>query len=254
MFLGGLGGRGAPTFQPGYAGRARIFPCSASRSNPEDASGVARATADGRLPRVWPGAHNLTMIFVILPAFNEERVIRPTLLALADAMRGGAPYRAVLVDDGSADGTIVEAERAVEETGGALPLTVLIAGGDLHVRGELSVPGPLLLVAGGRVWVSGRIQVAGAEPFGDLALNLLNVVPRIQERLFEALAILAVDLDPALVDQDQAEFQPALAREHLTDQDRQGVQERVYNPRRFLNKHIIAIRKIHLLHVPEYKP
>lgn len=65
------------------------------------------------------------MIYVIFPAYNEERVIRPTLLALADAMRGGAPYRAVLVDDGSADRTIAEAERAVEESGGVLPLTVL---------------------------------------------------------------------------------------------------------------------------------
>lgn len=65
------------------------------------------------------------MIFVIFPAYDEEKVIRPTLLALADAMRGGAPYRAVLVDDGSTDRTVPEAERAVAECGGALPLTVL---------------------------------------------------------------------------------------------------------------------------------
>jgi len=66
------------------------------------------------------------MIFVIFPAYNEERVIRPTLLALAAAMRGReAGYRAVLVDDGSSDRTIAEAGAAVAETGGALPLTVL---------------------------------------------------------------------------------------------------------------------------------
>jgi dolichol-phosphate mannosyltransferase len=73
------------------------------------------------------------MIYVIFPAFNEERVIRPTLLALADAMKrtresGGAgswEYRAVLVDDGSSDRTVAEAERAVTESGGSLPLTVL---------------------------------------------------------------------------------------------------------------------------------
>ena len=66
------------------------------------------------------------MIFVIFPAYNEERVIRPTLLALAAAIRGReSGYRAVLVDDGSRDRTIEEAERAVAETGGALPLTVL---------------------------------------------------------------------------------------------------------------------------------
>lgn len=68
------------------------------------------------------------MIFVIFPAFNEERVIRPTLLALADAMRGGAEFRAVLVDDGSTDRTVAEAERAASERGADLPLTVLRHG------------------------------------------------------------------------------------------------------------------------------
>ena len=69
------------------------------------------------------------MIFVIFPAYNEERAIRPTLLALADAMRGRQhEYRAVLVDDGSRDRTVEEAGRAVAESGGALPLTVLRHG------------------------------------------------------------------------------------------------------------------------------
>jgi len=66
------------------------------------------------------------MIFVIFPAYNEERVIRPTLLALANAMRGReAEYRAVLVDDGSRDRTVAEAEAAVAESGRRLPLTLL---------------------------------------------------------------------------------------------------------------------------------
>jgi dolichol-phosphate mannosyltransferase len=66
------------------------------------------------------------VIFVIFPAYNEERVIRPTLRALADAVRGQeAGYRAVLVDDGSTDRTIAEAEAAVRDGGGALALTVL---------------------------------------------------------------------------------------------------------------------------------
>lgn len=66
------------------------------------------------------------MIYVVFPAYDEEKVIRPTLLALARAMRGRErEYRAVLVDDGSADATVAEAERAVAESGGALPLTVL---------------------------------------------------------------------------------------------------------------------------------
>jgi dolichol-phosphate mannosyltransferase len=66
------------------------------------------------------------VIYVIFPAFNEEKVIRPTLLALVEAMRGrDLPYRAVLVDDGSRDRTVAEAEAAVAESGGLLPLTVL---------------------------------------------------------------------------------------------------------------------------------
>jgi dolichol-phosphate mannosyltransferase len=65
------------------------------------------------------------VIFVIFPAYNEEKVIRPTLLALAEAFRGRGDYRAVLVDDGSRDATVAEAECAVTESGGALPLTVL---------------------------------------------------------------------------------------------------------------------------------
>ena len=40
------------------------------------------------------------------------------------------------------------------------PWTVLVAGGDLVVRGELSVDGPLLLVAGGWVRLSGRIHAS----------------------------------------------------------------------------------------------
>ena len=66
------------------------------------------------------------MIFVIFPAYNEARVIRPTLLALAGAIQGReAEYHAVLVDDGSSDRTTPEAEAAVADSGGRLPLTVL---------------------------------------------------------------------------------------------------------------------------------
>ena len=66
------------------------------------------------------------MIWVIFPAFDEEKVIRPTLLALWEAFRGkGTPYRAVLVDDGSRDRTVAEAEEAVRRSGNELPLTVL---------------------------------------------------------------------------------------------------------------------------------
>jgi dolichol-phosphate mannosyltransferase len=66
------------------------------------------------------------MIYVIFPAYDEERVIRPTLESLAEAVRGReAEYRAVLVDDGSTDRTVAEAEAAVRDAGGRLALTVL---------------------------------------------------------------------------------------------------------------------------------
>ena len=70
----------------------------------------------------------MSTIYVIFPAYNEERVIRPTLLALVEAMGRKGDYRAVLVDDGSTDRTVAEAEAAVAQSGGALPLTVLRHG------------------------------------------------------------------------------------------------------------------------------
>jgi dolichol-phosphate mannosyltransferase len=65
------------------------------------------------------------MIYVVLPVYNEERVIRSTLLALWRGMAGVEAYRTVIVDDGSTDRSAAEAEQAVRETGGLLPLTVL---------------------------------------------------------------------------------------------------------------------------------
>ena len=64
------------------------------------------------------------MIYVVYSAYNEEEEIRPTLLALADAL-SRTPFRAVLVDDGSTDGTVAEAQRAASERGDSLPLIVL---------------------------------------------------------------------------------------------------------------------------------
>ena len=69
------------------------------------------------------------VICVILPAWNEAELIHPTLLALVYAMHAsGEAYHAVLVDDGSTDATIAEAERAVTDSGGRLSLTVLRDG------------------------------------------------------------------------------------------------------------------------------
>jgi dolichol-phosphate mannosyltransferase len=66
------------------------------------------------------------VIWVIFPAWNEEKVIRPTLLALWQAYRGlGEAYTAVLVDDGSTDRTVAEAHLAVADSGGEMRLQVL---------------------------------------------------------------------------------------------------------------------------------
>src|SRR5205809_1839884 len=72
---------------------------------------TGRGTTPGRL-----------MIFVILPAWNEEKVIGPTLRALAGAYPFGARCHAVLVDDGSSDRTVAEAQGAVAEAGAGLEL------------------------------------------------------------------------------------------------------------------------------------
>src|SRR5690349_5345057 len=66
------------------------------------------------------------MIWIIFPAWNEERVIRETLLALWRAFRGrDETYTAILVDDGSTDRTVEEARAAVAGSGGELQLEVL---------------------------------------------------------------------------------------------------------------------------------
>src|SRR5437899_1479428 len=111
--------------EAGPALRAGTPPAGASAAAETRA---ARATASAA-PRKPDRGSRPRMIFVIFPAYNEERVIRPTLLALADTMRGREnEYRAVLVDDGSRDRTVEEAGRAVAESGGSLPLTVLRHG------------------------------------------------------------------------------------------------------------------------------
>jgi dolichol-phosphate mannosyltransferase len=66
------------------------------------------------------------VIWVIFPAWNEEKVIRPTLLELWKAYRGrDEAYTAVLVDDGSTDRTVAQAQAAVAESGGEMKLQVL---------------------------------------------------------------------------------------------------------------------------------
>src|SRR5262249_22498517 len=97
-----------------YAVRARIFPPPPGGSRP----GI---TARGLPPKLLR-PHNLPMLYVIFPAFNEEKVIAPTLAALADAMRDREHYRAVLVDGGAPHGPGPEAGGVAAERSLLLPV------------------------------------------------------------------------------------------------------------------------------------
>jgi dolichol-phosphate mannosyltransferase len=64
------------------------------------------------------------MIHVLLPAYNEEATIGPTIGSIAEVARGvDEPLRVVLVDDGSADATVARATDAAR--GGDVELLVL---------------------------------------------------------------------------------------------------------------------------------
>jgi dolichol-phosphate mannosyltransferase len=66
------------------------------------------------------------VLYVVLPAFNEERVIRTLLTSIDSALAPSRlAYRVVVVDDGSTDRTVEEAERAASEAGGRIALTVV---------------------------------------------------------------------------------------------------------------------------------
>jgi dolichol-phosphate mannosyltransferase len=68
----------------------------------------------------------MTMIHVVLAALDEERVIGPLLRSIDAALApSGLTYQVLVVDDGSTDRTVAEAERAAAETHGRLHLSVV---------------------------------------------------------------------------------------------------------------------------------
>ncbi|PKN01910.1 MAG: hypothetical protein CVU77_02965 [Elusimicrobia bacterium HGW-Elusimicrobia-1] len=60
------------------------------------------------------------MIYVALPAYNEEKNIPPLLSAVSETLKG-ADYKVVIVDDGSTDGTLSAARLA----SGVMPVEVI---------------------------------------------------------------------------------------------------------------------------------
>jgi dolichol-phosphate mannosyltransferase len=69
------------------------------------------------------------LLYVIFPAYNEEGAIGAALGSLWRAMKGrGIPYMAVVVDDGSTDGTVAEAKNTAAASGGELALQVISHG------------------------------------------------------------------------------------------------------------------------------
>lgn len=66
------------------------------------------------------------MIHVVLPAYNEERVLGTLLRTLdAELAPRELSYRVIVVDDGSTDRTVEVAEQARRDTDDRLPLTIL---------------------------------------------------------------------------------------------------------------------------------
>jgi dolichol-phosphate mannosyltransferase len=66
---------------------------------------------------------NPRTVYVVLPAYNEGAAIGAVLEALSRTSRGlGAPFQAVVVDDGSSDDTPAQAR----SRGGLLPVTLIV--------------------------------------------------------------------------------------------------------------------------------
>ena len=84
-------------------------------------------------------------VVIVIPAFNEEANVPHVLAALPEEV-GGLPVRAIVVDDGSADGTL-ERARAVGATPVRLPMN---RGGGAAVRTGFS----LALTTGARIVVT----------------------------------------------------------------------------------------------------
>lgn len=81
-----------------------------------------------------------------------RRRVDPKTPAMGETFRG--PDRRFLADAGTLVDWLDEAARANHDW------TVLVAGGDLRVPGDLEVDGPLMLIAGGWIRIRGRVEAS----------------------------------------------------------------------------------------------
>jgi dolichyl-phosphate beta-glucosyltransferase len=123
------------------------------------------------LPRPW--------LSVVIPAFNEERRLPPTLTSIVAHLRErGLPFEVIVADDGSADGTAGLARSAAPEVvvlslphrgkGAAVRAGVLASSGELTLVMDADLSTPIdeldrlvTALAGCEVAIGSR-HVAGA--------------------------------------------------------------------------------------------
>ncbi|MED6334393.1 MAG: hypothetical protein VYE81_03255 [Planctomycetota bacterium] len=131
-----------------------------------------RAAGDGRdgptdLPDGDLAAKDLHATRLTLPAESTCRLEAPGLVVLraqgrlsieGDLLRTVGEARGLVVEEGERLSTWLERAQ-VEDP----PWTVIVAGGDLVVTGRIEVDGPLLLVAGGWIRVAERPRAAENE-------------------------------------------------------------------------------------------
>src|ERR1700758_275170 len=73
-------------------------------------SAARRGRSVGSLGMIWPNNIKFTtmqpMISVVIPAYNEEKRLRASVLSVMAAAKaaGGTPIEIIVVDDGSRDG------------------------------------------------------------------------------------------------------------------------------------------------------
>ncbi|MDX2118849.1 MAG: glycosyltransferase [Planctomycetota bacterium] len=138
-------------------------------SRPESVTRTAPAGGE----RVVEGVRTATRVAVILPVYNESRVIGRTLDAVLAAARADEGVEFVFVDDGSTDGTAERIEAAISVAG----LANIVVRRSIRNRGKASVVRDAALA----IAREGRVPLICFTD-GDLAYSL-DHVPQLETAL-----------------------------------------------------------------------